>query len=53
MTRLYHLDLFRLRGDDDLASIGFEDFASPSDGEVHTLIEWPERAANVCRIDTC
>ncbi|MGH2613956.1 MAG: tRNA (adenosine(37)-N6)-threonylcarbamoyltransferase complex ATPase subunit type 1 TsaE [Thermomicrobiales bacterium] len=41
--RLYHLDLFRLRGEEDLESIGFADFASPIDGV--TLIEWPERAA--------
>lgn len=43
VTRLYHLDLFRLRGEDELASIGFEDFISPSYGV--TLIEWPERAS--------
>ena len=43
VTRLYHLDLYRLRGEDDLASIGFEDFAAPTDGV--TVVEWPERAA--------
>ena len=41
--RLYHLDLYRLRGEDDLASIGFDDFMAPADGI--TLVEWPERAA--------
>jgi tRNA threonylcarbamoyladenosine biosynthesis protein TsaE len=43
VTRLYHLDLYRLQGEDDLASIGFEDFLAPADGV--TLVEWPERAA--------
>ena len=41
--RLYHLDLYRLQGEEDLASIGFDDFAAPADGV--TLVEWPERAA--------
>ena len=35
--------LYRLRGEDDLASIGFDDFMAPADGV--TLVEWPERAA--------
>jgi tRNA threonylcarbamoyladenosine biosynthesis protein TsaE len=43
VTRLYHLDLYRLRSEDDLASIGFEYFVAPADGV--TLVEWPERAA--------
>jgi tRNA threonylcarbamoyladenosine biosynthesis protein TsaE len=43
VSRLYHLDLYRLRSEGDLATIGFEDFASPADGV--TLVEWPERAA--------
>ena len=43
VTRLYHLDLYRLRSEADLASIGFEDFVAPADGV--TLVEWPERAA--------
>ena len=43
VTRLYHLDLYRLRDEDDLASIGFEDFVAPTGGL--TLVEWPERAA--------
>ena len=42
VTRLYHLDLYRLRSEADLASIGFEDFVAPGDGV--TLVEWPERA---------
>lgn len=43
VTRLYHLDLYRLRSEDDLASIGFDDFMAPADGI--TLVEWPERAS--------
>jgi tRNA threonylcarbamoyladenosine biosynthesis protein TsaE len=43
VTRLYHIDLYRLHGADELASIGLEEYLSPSDGV--TLIEWPERAA--------
>jgi len=43
VSRLYHLDLYRLQGD-ELDSIGFADFAAPADGA--TLVEWPERAAD-------
>ena len=43
VTRLYHIDLYRLRSEDDLASIGFDDFMAPSHGI--TLVEWPERAS--------
>jgi len=45
VTRLYHLDLFRLRGEDDLASIGFTELLAPVDGA--TLVEWPERAGGL------
>lgn len=39
--RLYHLDLYRLGGE-DLDEIGFDDYLAPADGV--SLIEWPERA---------
>ncbi|MCC2626483.1 MAG: hypothetical protein K0S14_133 [Thermomicrobiales bacterium] len=42
VARLYHLDLYRLRSEDDLASIGFDDFMPPADGIA--IVEWPERA---------
>ena len=42
VSRLYHLDLYRLRSEGDLATIGFEDFVAPADGV--TIVEWPERA---------
>jgi tRNA threonylcarbamoyladenosine biosynthesis protein TsaE len=40
--RLYHLDLYRLAGEEDLESFGFDDYLEPIDGV--SLIEWPERA---------
>ena len=39
---LYHLDLYRLAGEEDLESFGFDDYLAPPDGV--SLIEWPERA---------
>jgi tRNA threonylcarbamoyladenosine biosynthesis protein TsaE len=39
--RLYHVDLYRLGGIDDLADIGYEDLFEP-DGVC--VIEWAERA---------
>jgi tRNA threonylcarbamoyladenosine biosynthesis protein TsaE len=38
---LYHLDLYRLKGPDELESIGFDEYIE-SDGV--TVIEWAERA---------
>lgn len=40
---LYHLDLYRLKGTDELESIGFDEYIE-SDGV--TVIEWAERAAD-------
>jgi tRNA threonylcarbamoyladenosine biosynthesis protein TsaE len=40
--RLYHLDLYRLGGENDLEDIGFDDLLAPRDGI--SVIEWPERA---------
>lgn len=39
---LYHIDLYRLDGEADLESIGWENYLAPDDGVV--VIEWPERA---------
>jgi tRNA threonylcarbamoyladenosine biosynthesis protein TsaE len=44
-VRLYHVDLYRLQGEEDLASIGFSELVAPSDGV--TVVEWPERAAGL------
>ena len=41
-TTVYHLDLYRLRGPDDLTNLGWDDIVN-SDSIV--MIEWPERAA--------
>ncbi|MFO7578211.1 MAG: tRNA (adenosine(37)-N6)-threonylcarbamoyltransferase complex ATPase subunit type 1 TsaE [Pelovirga sp.] len=40
---LYHCDLYRLSGPDDLIEIGFDDFAF---GAGVTLVEWPEKLEN-------
>ncbi len=42
---LYHLDLYRLDGPDDLDSIGFDDLVGSGTGIV--LVEWPERLGDV------
>ena len=44
-VRLYHLDLYRLTDPAELDSFGYETYVAPDDGV--TLIEWPERAADV------
>ena len=38
---VFHLDLYRLRGPDELTNIGWDDIVG---GEGLVLIEWPERA---------
>ncbi|HWQ52023.1 MAG TPA: tRNA (adenosine(37)-N6)-threonylcarbamoyltransferase complex ATPase subunit type 1 TsaE [Terriglobales bacterium] len=38
---LYHFDLYRLEGADDLCSIGFDDYL---DGSGICLVEWSERS---------
>jgi tRNA threonylcarbamoyladenosine biosynthesis protein TsaE len=39
---LYHLDLYRLSGEQDLDSFGWDHYLSPTDAI--TVVEWPERA---------
>ncbi len=41
---LYHLDLYRLAGEDDLESFGWEHYLAPPDGV--SVVEWPERAGS-------
>jgi tRNA threonylcarbamoyladenosine biosynthesis protein TsaE len=43
VSRLFHLDLYRLQDENDLASIGFDDLVASARGAM--LVEWPERAA--------
>ena len=40
-TTVYHLDLYRLRGPEDLTNVGWDDIINS--GQI-ILIEWPERA---------
>jgi len=37
---LYHFDLYRLAGDDDVLDLGFDDYFH---GDGVSLVEWPER----------
>lgn len=39
---VYHLDLYRLRGPDELTNIGWDEIVS---SQALVLVEWPERAA--------
>jgi tRNA threonylcarbamoyladenosine biosynthesis protein TsaE len=43
-NRLYHLDLYRLSGPEELADLGFEELFDP-DGVC--VVEWAERAGNL------
>lgn len=40
-TTVYHLDLYRLRGPEDLTNLGWDDIVNS--GQI-VLVEWPERA---------
>lgn len=42
-TTIYHLDLYRLRGPDDLTNLGWDDIVN---SEAVVLVEWPERAGH-------
>ena len=42
-TTVYHLDLYRLRGPDDLTNVGWDDIINS--GQI-VMIEWPERAGD-------
>jgi tRNA threonylcarbamoyladenosine biosynthesis protein TsaE len=46
---LYHIDLYRLHGPDEVLALGFEDYLE-SDGI--TAVEWPERAGDLLPPDT-
>ena len=41
---LVHMDLYRLRSEDDVLAIGWEDYLS--EGAI-LVVEWPERAGNL------
>ena len=40
-ARVYHIDLYRIRGPEDLTNIGWDEIVN---GDGIVLIEWPERA---------
>ena len=42
--RLVHMDLYRLRGEDDVLAIGWEDYLA--EGAI-LVVEWPERAGSL------
>jgi tRNA threonylcarbamoyladenosine biosynthesis protein TsaE len=42
-----HLDLYRLRGDEELENLGLRDWLD--EPTTWTLVEWPERAARLAR----
>jgi tRNA threonylcarbamoyl adenosine modification protein YjeE len=48
-TIVYHLDLYRLNGPEDLTNIGWDDILNS--GEI-VIIEWPERAGLRLPADT-
>ena len=41
-VRIYHIDLYRIEGREELLSFGFEEYLD--DPNAVTIIEWPERA---------
>jgi tRNA threonylcarbamoyladenosine biosynthesis protein TsaE len=47
--RLFHLDLYRLRGPDDALAFGVEEYLPPPDGLA--AVEWPERAEGLLPLD--
>ena len=42
---MVHLDLYRLRGDDELENLGLRDWLAEPD--LWIAVEWPERAAQL------
>lgn len=42
---MYHVDLYRLTGESELADLGYEELLEPADGVC--VVEWADRAAKV------
>lgn len=40
---LYHIDLYRLEGDEEIATIGLDEYL---DGDGVVVVEWPEKGEN-------
>ncbi len=49
-VKIYHFDMYRLEGEDDLFSIGYEDYIK-KDG--YSLCEWSENIENFIPEDAC
>ena len=47
-SRVFHLDLYRLRGADELTALGWDELVG---SEALVLIEWPERAGSAIPAD--
>jgi len=47
-SAVYHLDLYRLRGPDELTNLGWDDILT---ADALVLIEWPERAGELLPSD--
>ncbi len=47
--RLYHIDVYRLRGPSELIALGFEELAS---GESAVAVEWADRVRSAMPTDT-
>jgi len=47
--RLFHFDIYRLKGTDDLEQLGFDDYALQSDAVI--VVEWANRAASGLPLD--
>ena len=49
LTPLYHMDLYRLSGPDEILALGFEDYLA---NEGIVAVEWAERAGDLMPPDT-
>ncbi|MCK8816136.1 tRNA (adenosine(37)-N6)-threonylcarbamoyltransferase complex ATPase subunit type 1 TsaE [Natroniella sulfidigena] len=43
--KVYHMDLYRIRSEEELYDIGFEDYLYSGEGV--TIIEWPDKAGTL------
>jgi len=49
-SRVFHIDLYRLRDEEEAVHAGMEDcFLQALRGEAYCFVEWPERAPNLLR----
>lgn len=49
--RIFHIDLYRLRDEEEAVHAGMEDcFLQAKRGEAYCFVEWPERAPNLLQM---